>query len=129
MASELYRKGIELMRQMYADGVGDMDVALPPGDTWSKELTAWCYGHLMQERSVGVLDVKAKALCAIAMLTSLGKQEMLGIWIGGALRLGCTVDEIRETIISMTSYTGYPAVRDALATAALVVSNRANDAP
>jgi 4-carboxymuconolactone decarboxylase len=124
MESELYQKGLELMRRMYADGVGDMDVALPPDDTWHKELVAWCYGHLMQERNVGVLDVKTKALCAVAMLTCLGKQDMLSTWIEGSLNLGCTIEEVREIIISMTSYTGVPAVRDALATAEKVLSSR-----
>ncbi len=126
MESELHRKGMELMRRMYPDGTGDMNVALPPEDTWHGELVTWFYGHLMQERNVGILDEKTKALCAVAMLTCLGKQEMLGIWIEGALNLGCSVGEVREIIISMTSYTGFPDIRDALATADKVFSQRAS---
>jgi len=110
--SELYRQGLELMRKMYGNEVGDLDFPLPQSDPAQKEWTAWCYGHLMQER--GVLDLQTKVLTAISMLTCLGADELLRTWVQGALRLGCTADEIREAIITMQVYAGFPRMKQAL---------------
>jgi 3-oxoadipate enol-lactonase/4-carboxymuconolactone decarboxylase len=110
--SELFRKGKELMERMFGDAVGDLDLSLPEGDPAQREWTAWTYGHLMQER--GVLDLKTRALLAVAMLTALGEEDMLSKWIRGSLKLGCRPEEIREMIITTSVYAGYPKTRRAL---------------
>jgi 3-oxoadipate enol-lactonase/4-carboxymuconolactone decarboxylase len=114
--SELFRKGRELMKLMFGDTTGDLDIPLPEGDPAQREWTAWTYGHLMQER--GVLEPRTRALLALAMLTALGEEDMLGKWIRGSLKLGCQPEEIREMIITTSVYAGYPKTRRALKLAA-----------
>jgi 4-carboxymuconolactone decarboxylase len=47
------------------------------------------------------------------MLTALGRPDELGIYVKGALRVGVTVEEIREVLIHATTYCGTPAGRQA----------------
>ena len=110
--SELYRQGIELLRNMYGNEVGDLDLPLPENDPAQKEWTAWCYGHMMQER--GVIDLQTRALTAISMLTCIGADELIRTWAQGALSLGCNANEIREAIITMQIYAGFPRIKQAL---------------
>ena len=111
--NELYKKGIEIYKQMYGDGHGDLDdMGLTDNDPLRNELITWCYGNLMGER--GVISNKLRALAAIAMMTCLSREDMLHDWIKGALNLGCSKEEITETIITMTIYAGFPVTRKGL---------------
>lgn len=110
--SDLFTSGLELVRKMYGNDIGDLDLPLAEGDPARREWTAWLYGHLMQER--GVLDVKTRSLLAVAMLTALGEEEVLEKWVGGAINLGCSRSEIREAIVTTSVYAGYPRTRRAL---------------
>ena len=111
--SAIYQKGVELAKKLFGHELGEfVDLPLSQGDELPQELTAWVYGYLMQERP-GV-SVRMKLLSAIAMLTCLGGEEMLAKWIKAALNYGCTADEIRETIITMGVYAGFPVTRAGL---------------
>ena len=60
-----------------------------------------------------VLDLKTRSLITVAMLTALGKQHELKGHVRGALNNGCTVEEIRETLLHCAVYAGVPAAIDA----------------
>ena len=51
------------------------------------------------------------------MLTALDRQVELAVHIKGALNNGCTVDEIRETLLQTAVYCGVPAAIEAFRTA------------
>ncbi len=59
------------------------------------------------------LPAKTRILLNLAMLTQLGEWQVLRFHIGGALRLGCTRTEIRETLIQTNTFAGF--VRSTLA--------------
>jgi 4-carboxymuconolactone decarboxylase len=112
MENELYQKGIKLYKQMYGDGRGDLDdLGLPNDDPIRNELISWCYGNLMER---GVISKKVRTLAAVAMMTCLSREDMLHDWIKGALNLGCSKEEVTETIITMTIYAGFPVTRKGL---------------
>ena len=56
------------------------------------------------------LDLKTRELITVAALTTLGNcQPQLKVHIGAALNVGCTQEQIIETIMQMAVYAGFPA--------------------
>ena len=62
------------------------------------------------------LDLKTRLLCTIASLTVLGRQTQLAVHVDRAIGAGATPAEIREVILQMAGYGGFPATWDALVT-------------
>src|SRR5258708_2102398 len=61
------------------------------------------------------LDLKTRQLLTIASLITLGNaQPQLKSHIKGALNVGCTKQEIIETILQMAVYAGFPAAMNAI---------------
>lgn len=55
------------------------------------------------------LDLKSKEIAVVAALTALGNaQPQLRVHINGALNVGCTINEVKEIIIQMSGYSGFP---------------------
>ena len=61
------------------------------------------------------LDLKTRQLLTIASLTTLGTAPLqLKSHIKGALRVGCTKEEIVETLLQMSVYAGFPKAMNAV---------------
>lgn len=56
------------------------------------------------------LDLKTKELLACALLTSLGAESELKTHLRGALRAGASEHELREALLFMIPYLGFPRV-------------------
>ncbi|AWN23808.1 4-carboxymuconolactone decarboxylase [Deinococcus irradiatisoli] len=56
------------------------------------------------------LDLKTKELLACALLTSLGAEKELKTHLRGALRAGASETEVREALLFMAPYLGFPRV-------------------
>ncbi|WP_293912279.1 carboxymuconolactone decarboxylase family protein [Deinococcus sp.] len=56
------------------------------------------------------LDLKTKELLACALLASLGAGSELKTHLRGALRAGASETELRETLLFMIPYLGFPRV-------------------
>jgi len=53
--------------------------------------------------------LKSKEIAVVAALTALGNAEpQLKVHINGALNVGCTVNEVKEIILQMSVYSGFP---------------------
>ena len=64
------------------------------------------------------LDLKSREIAVVAALTALGNATpQLKVHIQCALNVGCTRDEIVETIMQMAVYAGFPAALNGLAAA------------
>lgn len=71
------------------------------------------------------LDEKTKELIAIASLTTRGiGEKQLAHHIEGALRSGCSREEILETIIQTIVFSGFPTAMNALMVAKDTLNNR-----
>lgn len=56
------------------------------------------------------LDLKTREIATVAALTALGNcQPQLKVHLQAALNVGCSEQEIKEVIIQMTGYAGFPA--------------------
>ncbi len=56
------------------------------------------------------LDLKTKELLACALLTSLGAEAELKTHLRGAMRAGASEQEVREALLFMVPYLGFPRV-------------------
>lgn len=56
------------------------------------------------------LDLKSREIATVAALTALGNcQPQLKVHLNAALNVGCTETEIKEIILQMAVYAGFPA--------------------
>jgi 4-carboxymuconolactone decarboxylase len=74
-----------------------------------------CWGYVWTRPG---LPKKTRSMLNLAMLTALDKQEELRGHVRGALRNGCTREEIAEVLLHATVYAGTPAGVAAFRTAA-----------
>ena len=55
------------------------------------------------------LDLKSKEIAVVAALTAMGTaQPQLKVHINGALNTGSSINEIKEVILQMSVYSGFP---------------------
>lgn len=80
------------------------------------------YGDVMSRPG---LDRRSRQFATIAALTALGNaQPQLKMHITGALKAGCTPQEIVEVILQMAVFAGFPAAINALTVARDVFTSR-----
>ncbi|MHC1685808.1 MAG: carboxymuconolactone decarboxylase family protein [Clostridiaceae bacterium] len=61
------------------------------------------------------LDLKSKEIAVVAALTALGNaQPQLKVHINGALNVGCSINELKEVILQMSAYSGFPTCINAM---------------
>jgi len=61
------------------------------------------------------LDLKSKEIAVVAALTALGNVEpQLKVHLNGALNVGCTINEVKEIILQMSAYSGFPTCINAM---------------
>jgi 4-carboxymuconolactone decarboxylase len=66
------------------------------------------------------LDLRTRSLATIAAVAALGRMRALELNIRMGLRNGATREEIRETLLHIAPYAGFPAAWEALVQAARV---------
>ena len=69
-------------------------------------MTENCWGEVWTRNAI---PKKTRSLITIAMLAALKLPTELKAHVRGALRNGCTVEEIREVLLQATVYCGVPA--------------------
>lgn len=74
------------------------------------------------------LDRKTRSLITLAALTALKCPQELKGHVRGALNNGCSVEEIRETLLHCAVYAGVPASIDAFRAAQEVIEEHLNQA-
>lgn len=71
------------------------------------------------------LDLKSKEIAVVAALTALGNAEpQLKVHINGALNVGCSINEIKEVILQMSAYSGFPSCINAMSALKNVLDER-----
>ncbi len=71
-----------------------------------KYMIEYCFGDIYSREG---LDLKSKEIAVVASLTALGNAEpQLKVHINGALNVGCTINDVKEIILQMSGYSGFP---------------------
>ena len=106
------KAGLATRRQVMGDDFVDRALAGATAFTEPMQhyITRNAWGDVWQRPG---LDMKTRSLITVAMLTALGRQHELQGHVRGALNNGCTVEEIRETLLHCAVYAGVPAAIDA----------------
>ena len=106
-------RGLHAISEITGDSGADVVASLrdiaPDLADW---IIDFSYGDVMSRPG---LDRRSRELATIAALTALGNaQPQLKVHIAGALRVGCTPQEIVEVILQMAVFAGFPAAINAL---------------
>jgi 4-carboxymuconolactone decarboxylase len=68
--------------------------------------TEVCWGAVWSRPGLALRD---RSLINLAMLAALGRSHELGVHVRGALRNGCSEEEIQEALLQAAAYAGVPA--------------------
>jgi 4-carboxymuconolactone decarboxylase len=108
MADDLYSKGMAVRRQVLGDTY--VDKATVHIDDFNRDfqriVTEYCWGEVWTRQ---VLSNKQRSLNNLCIIATLNRAAEFEIHVRGALRNGCTPEEIRDTLIQVTIYAGVPA--------------------
>jgi 4-carboxymuconolactone decarboxylase len=112
MSDDLYTKGMAIRRRVLGDAY--VDKALENVDDFNRDfqrmVTEYCWGDLWGREA---LSHRQRSLNNLCILASLNRPHEFEVHVRGALRNGCTVEEIRETLLQVAVYAGIPAGVDA----------------
>jgi 4-carboxymuconolactone decarboxylase len=120
---ERFERGLERLRALdgrHVDGfaAGLRDIA----PDFARYLIEFPFGDIYSRPG---LDLKTREIATVAALTAMATAApQLKAHIGMALNVGCSREEIVETIIQMAVYAGFPAALNGLAAAREVFAGR-----
>jgi 4-carboxymuconolactone decarboxylase len=107
-SSSLYETGLEKRRQVV--GTEYVDRVLADVDDfdrdWQRLLTEYCWGEVW---GGDALSNRQRSLNNLCLLAPTGRREEFEAHFRGALRNGCTLAELRETLKQIAVYAGVPA--------------------
>lgn len=107
-----YERGLATRREVL--GAEYVDRALQGVTPFTQPLqelvTEYCWGAVWTRPG---LERRTRSLLNLAMLTALNRPHELGAHVRGAVRNGCTEEEVRETLLQAAIYCGLPAALDA----------------
>lgn len=113
MSNDRYNKGLEtLAKTTGAAGTAVTDKLdkIHPG--LGKMVIEFPYGDVISRSG---LDLKTRQIVNVAALTTLGNAlPQLKVHVQGALNIGWTETEIKEVIMQMAIYAGFPAMLNAM---------------
>ena len=120
MNTEKYQKGMQVRREVLGDQYVDRALAAATDFTQPLQalVTENCWGETWVK---GVLPKNTRSLVTIAILTSLRASTELKTHVRGALRNGCSVEEIQDVLLHCSVYCGIPAGVDAFRAAKEVI--------
>ena len=108
MSTDLYKRGLEIRRRVLGDEY--VDRALANVDAFNSEfqelVSEYCWGKVWGRSA---LSDQQRSLNNLSMMAALNRPHEFKIHMRGALRNGCSLDEIRDTLLQVAIYCGIPA--------------------
>lgn len=106
--SDLFDKGLATRREVL--GAAYVDSALSNTDHFNADfetlITEYCWGAGWGRTALSKRD---KSLLNLVMLGALNRAKEFKLHVRGAIRNGCSHDEIKDALIQLTIYAGVPA--------------------
>lgn len=126
MKSAKYEAGMVSRRKVLGDEY--VDTALASATPFTQPLqdmvTENCWGEIWAQ---GILPDKTRSLVTIATLAALKASTELKAHVRGALRNGCTIEEIQDVLLQSTVYCGVPSGIEAFRAAREVIEKWEKD--
>ena len=106
--SELYDIGLNARKRVLGDAY--VDKAVNGADEFNQDfqnlLTSYCWGSVWGRDTLTDAQRSLNNLC---ILSALNRQTEFRIHLKGALKNGCSLGEIRDTLLQVAVYCGVPA--------------------
>jgi 4-carboxymuconolactone decarboxylase len=121
---EVFAAGMQVRREMFGPAGAEERYAQATdfNRPFEDMVTRYCFGDTWTRPG---LDRKTRSLITLATLTALTKPNQLKVHVDGALANGCSVEEIRETILHAAAYAGVPCGVEAFNAAAEALARHA----
>lgn len=120
MKTEKFDQGMAVRRAVLGDAY--VDNAMAGATAFTKPLqdlvTENCWGEIWTREAI---PRKTRSLITIAILVALKAPEEIKLHVRGALRNGCSVEEIQDVLLQATVYCGVPAGIDAFRAAKEII--------
>lgn len=111
MDRKRFDEGLAVRREVL--GAEYVDQAIAAADDFTRPLqelvTEYCWGAIWTRPG---LPRRTRSLVNLAMLTALNRPHEVRLHLRGALRNGCTKDEVMEVLLQAAIYCGVPAAID-----------------
>jgi len=122
MSREKYEKGMAVRRAVLGDDYVDKAMAGASDFTQPMQdlVTENCWGEIWTREAI---PKRTRSLVTIAILAALKAPAEIKLHVRGALRNGCTVEEIQEVLLQAAVYCGVPAGIEAFRAAKEVIDD------
>lgn len=111
--SEKFSRGLKIRREVLGNDY--VNKSLEEADDFSRPVqelvTEYCWGEIWAREG---LDRRTRSLINVAMLTALNRPHEIRLHVAGAIRNGCSKDELREVVLQTAIYCGVPACIDTM---------------
>jgi 4-carboxymuconolactone decarboxylase len=109
---DLYDRGLKLRTEMFGREAVEkrMNAFGEFGRPLQHIINAYAYGDVWQRAA---LPPATKSLVMIAMMAAAKQPNELAVHLRGALKNGCTAEQIQEVLLLLTLYCGIPSAIDA----------------
>ena len=108
----LYQRGLKLRQALFGEQTvaARMSAAGDFGEPLQNIVNSYCYGDVWSRPG---LSMQTKSLAVVAMTAAIDRPKEFCVHVKGALKNGCTPEEIREVLLLVTMYCGIPAGNEA----------------
>ena len=122
---DLHDRGLKLRIEMFGREAVEkrMNAFGEFGKPLQHIINAYAYGDVWQRSA---LPPATKSLAMVAMMAAAGYGNELRVHINGALKNGCSAEQIQEILLLVTLYCGIPAANEAHRIAADVLREQAS---
>ena len=109
---DLADKGLKLRKELFGEQAVEqrMNAFGAFGEPLQHIINAYAYGDIWSRPG---LSMGVKSLAMIAMMAAANRPAELRVHLNGALKNGCTPEEIREVLLLVALYCGIPAANEA----------------
>lgn len=121
--SERYLRGLEQLKQIDGEaGEHVLDALNSVSPDLARYILEYSFGDVYSRKG---LDLKSREIAVVAALTAMGNaRPQLKVHLNGALNVGCTVNEVKEVILQMAGYSGFPSCINAMTALKEVMDER-----
>jgi 4-carboxymuconolactone decarboxylase len=107
MNAERFGVGLEARRRVLGDEYVARSMTTDSfNDEFQRLVTEFCWGVVWSRPA---LTDQQRSLNNLCLLAALNRSEEFKTHFHGALRNGCTLDELRDTLLQIAVYAGIPA--------------------
>ena len=109
---DLADKGLKLRKELFGEASVEqrMNAFGAFGEPLQHIINAYAYGDVWQRTA---LPPATKSLVMIGMMAAAKQPNELAVHLRGALKNGCTAEQIQEVLLLLTLYCGIPSAIDA----------------